>query len=67
MHRRWVARMSCVISIAILAFVTNWGLFRLTELGSVGSDYRDDATTSGPRLRLAVAEPNCKPRSSREH
>jgi hypothetical protein len=28
-YRRWVARMSGVISIAVLAFVTNWGLFRL--------------------------------------
>jgi hypothetical protein len=31
--RRWVARMICVISIAILAFVTNWGLFRLRNWG----------------------------------
>jgi hypothetical protein len=33
MHRRWVARMICVISIAVLAFVTNWGLFRLRNWG----------------------------------
>ena len=39
------------------------GFVPATELGSVGSDYRDDATTSGSRLRLAIAEPNCKPRS----
>jgi hypothetical protein len=29
MYRRWVARMICVISIAVLALVTSWGLFRL--------------------------------------
>ena len=28
-YRRWAARMSCVISIALVAFVTSWGLFRL--------------------------------------
>ena len=33
MYRRWVARMICVISIAVLAFVTNWGLFRLRNWG----------------------------------
>ncbi len=33
MHRRWVARMICVISIAVLAFVTSWGLFRLRNWG----------------------------------
>ena len=33
MHRRWVARMICVISIAALAFVTSWGLFRLRNWG----------------------------------
>jgi hypothetical protein len=33
MHRRWVARMICVISIAVLALVTNWGLFRLRNWG----------------------------------
>jgi hypothetical protein len=33
MHRRWVARMICVISIAVFAFVTNWGLFRLRNWG----------------------------------
>jgi len=33
MYRRWVARMIGVISIAILAFVTSWGLFRLRNWG----------------------------------
>ena len=33
MYRRWVARMSCVISIAVIAFVTSWGLFRLRNWG----------------------------------
>jgi hypothetical protein len=33
MYRRWIARMLCVISIAILAFVTSWGLFRLRNWG----------------------------------
>ena len=33
MHRRWVARMICVISMAVLAFVTSWGLFRLRNWG----------------------------------
>lgn len=33
MYRRWVARMIGVISIAILAFVANWGLFRLRNWG----------------------------------
>ena len=33
MYRRWVARMICVISIAVLAFVTSWGLFRLRNWG----------------------------------
>jgi hypothetical protein len=33
MYQRWVARMICVISIAILAFVTSWGLFRLRNWG----------------------------------
>jgi hypothetical protein len=33
MYRRWVARMTCVISIAILAFVTSWGLFRRRNWG----------------------------------
>jgi hypothetical protein len=32
-YRRWVARMICVISIAILAFVTSWGLFWLRNWG----------------------------------
>jgi hypothetical protein len=32
-YRRWVARMSGVISIAVLAFVTNLGLFRLRNWG----------------------------------
>jgi hypothetical protein len=31
--RRWVARMIGVISIAILAFVTSWGLFQLRNWG----------------------------------
>ena len=33
MIRRWVARMTGVISIAIFAFVTSWGLFRLRKWG----------------------------------
>ncbi len=33
MYRRWVARLISVISIAVLAFVTNWGLFRLRGWG----------------------------------
>jgi len=33
MYRRWVARMICVISIAVVAFVTSWGLFRLRNWG----------------------------------
>jgi hypothetical protein len=33
MHRRWVARMICVNSIAVLAFVTSLGLFRLRNWG----------------------------------
>jgi hypothetical protein len=33
MFRRWVARMICIITIAVLAFVTNWGLFRLRNWG----------------------------------
>jgi cytochrome bd-type quinol oxidase subunit 1 len=33
MYRRWVARMICVTSIAVLAFVTSWGLFRLRNWG----------------------------------
>ena len=33
MYRRWVARMISVISIAVLAFVTSWGLFRLRNWG----------------------------------
>jgi hypothetical protein len=33
MYRRWIARMISVISIAVLAFVTNWGLFRLRNWG----------------------------------
>ena len=33
MYRRWVARMFCVISIAVLAFVTSWGLYRLRNWG----------------------------------
>jgi hypothetical protein len=32
-YRRWVARMSCVILIAVIAFVTSWGLFRLRNWG----------------------------------
>ena len=31
--RRWVARMTCVISTAVIAFVTSWGLFRLRNWG----------------------------------
>jgi hypothetical protein len=33
MFWRWVARMICVISIAVIAFATNWGLFRLRNWG----------------------------------
>jgi cytochrome bd-type quinol oxidase subunit 1 len=33
MYRRWVARMISVISIAVLAFITSWGLFRLRNWG----------------------------------
>jgi hypothetical protein len=36
MFRRWVARMICLISISVLAFVTNWGLFRLRNWGRWG-------------------------------
>ena len=43
MYRRWVARMICVNSIAILAFVTSWGCSWLRNWGAVGSDYRDNA------------------------
>ncbi len=32
-YRRWVARMTCVISTAVIAFVTSWGLFRLRNWG----------------------------------
>jgi hypothetical protein len=32
-YRRWVARMICIISIAVLAFVTSCGLFRLRNWG----------------------------------
>jgi hypothetical protein len=32
-YRRWVARMTCVISTAVIAFVTSWGLFRLQKWG----------------------------------
>jgi hypothetical protein len=33
MYRRWIARIVSVISIAVLAFVTSWGLFRLRNWG----------------------------------
>ena len=66
MYRRWVARTICDILIALLAFVTSWGLIPATELGTVDSDDRDDATSSGSPLRLALAESHCKPRTSRE-
>jgi hypothetical protein len=33
MHRRWVARMTSVISLALIAAVTSWGLFRLRNWG----------------------------------
>ena len=66
MYRRWAARMICVISIAVLAFVTSWGLFRLRNWGR----WALTIVTTLPLPVLispAVAEPNCKPRSSREH
>jgi hypothetical protein len=33
MYRRWVARVICDILIAVLAFVTSWGLFRRRNWG----------------------------------
>jgi hypothetical protein len=33
MYRRWVARMICDILIAVLVFVTSWGLFRRRNWG----------------------------------
>ena len=39
------------------------GFVPAPELGAVGSDDRDDATSSGARLRLALAESHCKPRA----
>ena len=60
---RRVARMTCVISTAGHRIRHELGFVPVTELGSVGSDHRDDVTTSGSRLPMAVAEPNCKPRN----
>ena len=33
MHRRWIARMTSVISLAVIGAVTSWGLFRLKNWG----------------------------------
>jgi hypothetical protein len=33
MHRRWIARMTSVISLAVIAAFTSWGLFRLRNWG----------------------------------
>jgi hypothetical protein len=32
-HQRWIARMTSVISLAVIAAVTSWGLFRLRNWG----------------------------------
>ncbi len=32
-YHRWIARMTCVLAIAVIALVTSWGLFRLRNWG----------------------------------
>jgi hypothetical protein len=42
------------------------GLVPASELGAVGSDDRDNAASSGPGVRLALAEFHTRPRGSRD-
>jgi hypothetical protein len=36
MHRRWIARMTSVLALAVIAAVTSWGVFRLKNWGRWG-------------------------------
>jgi hypothetical protein len=61
MYRRWVARMVCVGLIAVLAFATSWGLFRLRNWGrwalTVVTTLPVPALVCGWHLRILAANP----------
>jgi hypothetical protein len=61
MYRRWVARMICVILIAVLAFVTSWGLFRLRNWGrwalTIATTLPVPALVCGWLLQILSANP----------
>ena len=64
MYRRWVARMIVRYLNRRPRIRHQLGLVPAPELGAVGSDYGDNATRSGARLRLALAESHSKPRAN---